>query len=189
LWVRGQANDPQLLGVDKQSLAVAGYDLGAQTAAALAGDSMLKEWQPQAVILLSPYVAPGSLPVRVDAPLLSVTGPNDEDPFSRMGSAERRQAVWQAKVLPGSYQLIAKNAQHQLFSGSLDELPGPNAGGCARPQHDSAGSGGGQGPGAGGAPGGKGGEGGKRRPRPDTMGHGQGTRIGSMPSRWPMCRP
>jgi hypothetical protein len=90
-------------------------------------------------------------------------------------SAERRQAVWQANALPGSYQLIAKNAQHQLFSSSLDELPGPNEGGRARPQYDSAGSGGGQGPGAGGAPGGKGGEGGKRRPRPDTMGHGQGS--------------
>lgn len=161
LRARSQANDPQLAGVDWQNVAVAGYDLGAQTAAALAGDSMLKEWRPRAVILLSPYIAPGGAAARVDTPLLSVTGPNDEDPFSWVDSAERRQAVWQGNSLPGSYQLIAKSAQHQLFSGSLDQLPGPNGGG-------------GKGPGAGGPPGGGGGEGAKRRPRLDAKGHGQG---------------
>ena len=172
LRVRGQADDPQLAGVDWQNVVFAGYDLGAQTAAALAGDNLLKDWQPKAVILLSPYVGPGSPAARVDTPLLSVTGPHDEDPFSWVDSPERRQAIWRGNPNPGSYQLIAKNAQHQLFSGSLDELPGPDEGGKGRPQREERDSGG-PGGGAGGPPGADGGEGPKRRPHPDTMGHGQ----------------
>ena len=173
LRVRGQAGDAQLAGVDWQNLVFAGYDLGAQTAAALAGDSLLKGWQPKAVILLSPYVGPGVPAARIDTPLLSVTGPHDEDPFSWVDSPERRQAIWRGNPNPGSYQLIAKNAQHQLFSGSLDELPGPDEGGKGRPPRDpdlGAGAGGRDG---GGPPGADGGEAPKRRPRPDTMGHGQ----------------
>jgi dienelactone hydrolase len=174
LRVRGQASDPQVAGVDWNNVVIAGYDLGAQTAAALAGDRLLKGWQPKAVILLSPYVGPGSPVARVDVPLLSVTGPHDEDPFSWVDSPERRLAMWRGNPNPGSYQLISKNAQHQLFSGSLDELPGPDEGGHPRPQRDAdlaPGAGGRDG--TSGIPGADGGEAPKRRPRPDTMGHGQ----------------
>ncbi len=169
LRVRGQAGDPQLAGVDWNTVVIAGYDLGAQTAAALAGDSMLKDWQPKAVILLSPYVGPGSPAARLDVPLLSITGPHDEDPFSWVDSPERRLAVWRDNPIAGSYQLISKNAQHQLFSGSLDELPSGERRelGSQRPAADRDGGG------PGGPPGADGGEGPKRRPRPDTMGHGQ----------------
>lgn len=174
LRVRGQAGDAQVAGVDWNNVVFAGYDLGAQTAAALAGDSLLKEWQPKAVILLSPYVGPGSPVARVDTPLLSVTGPHDEDPFSWVDSPERRLAMWRGNPNPGSYQLIAKNAQHQLFSGSLDELPSADEADRKGPKRDSD-----MAPGAGGRdgssgpPGADGGEGPKRRPQPDTMGHGQ----------------
>ncbi len=169
LRVRGQAGDPQLAGVDWSTVVIAGYDLGAQTAAALGGDNMLKDWQPKAVILLSPYVGPGSPVARIDVPLLSITGPHDEDPFSWVDSPERRLAVWRDNPIAGSYQLISKNAQHQLFSGSLDELPSGERRelGSQRPVADRDGGG------PGGPPGADGGEGPKRRPRPDTMGHGQ----------------
>ncbi|MEN0105003.1 MAG: alpha/beta hydrolase [Pseudomonas sp.] len=174
LRVRGQAGDAQVAGVDWQNVVLAGYDLGAQTAAALAGDAMLAGWQPKAVILLSPYVGPGSAAARVDVPLLSITGPHDEDPFSWVDSPERRQAIWRGNPNPGSYQLIAKNAQHQLFSGSLEELPSADSEGHKPPKRDadlSPGAGGRDG--TSGPPGADGGEGPKRRPQPDTMGHGQ----------------
>lgn len=175
LRVRGQASDPQLAGVDWNNVVVAGYDLGAQTAAALAGDNMLKAWQPKAVILLSPYVGPGSAAARLDVPLLTVTGPHDEDPFSWVDSPERRLAVWRGNPLAGSYQLISKNAQHQLFSGSLDELPGPDEDGHKGPKRDQDLGAGAGGRDPSGPPGADGGEAPKRRPRPDTMGHGQDT--------------
>jgi len=174
LRVRGQGGDAQVAGVDWNTLAIAGYDLGAQSAAALAGDSMLPGWQPKAVLLLSPYVGPGVAAARVDVPLLSVTGPHDEDPFSWVESPERRQAIWRGNPNPGSYQLIAKNAQHPLFSGSLDELPGPDDAEQKRPPRDpDLGAGAGGRDGTSGPPGADGGETPKRRPRPDTMGHGQ----------------
>jgi hypothetical protein len=174
LRVRGQASDPQVAGVDWNTVVVAGYDLGAQTAAALGGDSMLKGWQPKAVILLSPYAGPGSPVARVDVPLLSVTGPHDEDPFSWVDSPERRLAMWRGNPNPGSYQLIAKNAQHQLFSGSLDELPSADSEGHKPPKRDGdMGAGAGGRDGSSGPPGADGGEGPKRRPQPDSMGHGQ----------------
>lgn len=189
---RAQAGEPSLAGVDWQTLAVAGFDLGAQTAAALAGERASGEaapagWRPKAAILLSPYVAEESEDSRfgrIGTPLLALTGPRDEDPFGWVEPPSRRQLLWQGLQVPGSYQLLAAEASHRLLGGSFEAMPGPDAGregarpAGARPE-GGGGPGGGAGPGAGGGgerggrggrPGGKGGgPGGGGR-----LGHGQG---------------
>ncbi|WP_349571661.1 alpha/beta hydrolase [Azotobacter salinestris] len=190
---RAQAGEPSLAGVDWQTLAVAGFDLGAQTAAALAGERAAGEavrpgWQPKAAILLSPYVAGEGEDGRfgrIGTPLLALTGPRDEDPFGWVEPPSRRQRLWQELQVPGSYQLIAGEASHRLLSGSFEEISGPGGGreGGRPPGDRPKGGGGAGGPGAGG-PGGGGSESGGRSGRPGgkggdpggggRLGHGQG---------------
>ncbi|GAB3462326.1 alpha/beta hydrolase [Azotobacter salinestris] len=165
---RAQAGEPSLAGVDWQTLTVAGFDLGAQAAAALAGERASGEaarpgWQPKAAILLSPYVAEvredGRFG-RIGTPLLALTGPRDEDPFGWGEPPSRRQRLWQELQVPGSYQLIAGEASHRLLSGSFEDMSGLGGGREAgRPPQGR--------PAGGGAPGG--GPGGSGR-----LGHGQG---------------
>jgi hypothetical protein len=124
---RAQAGDPAFAGVDTSRLLVAGFDLGAQTAAALAGERDADEQPalspaPLAAILLSPYVEAQRDPARfarIAAPLLSITGPQDEDPLSWQ-PALQRQALWAGVQAPGSYQLLAQ-AGHMSLSGSAPE--------------------------------------------------------------------
>lgn len=183
---RAQAGEPSLAGVDWQTLAVAGFDLGAQTAAALAGERSAGAaapagWRPKAAILLSPYVAEESEDSRfgrIGTPLLAVTGPRDEDPFGWVEPPSRRQRLWQGLQASGSYQLLAAEASHRLLSGSFEAMPGPGAGreggrpADGRPK-GGGGTGGGAGPGAGG-PAGGGGERGGRGGRPGGKGGGPG---------------
>lgn len=189
---RAQAGEPSLAGVDWQTLAVAGFDLGAQTAAALAGERASGEaapagWRPKAAILLSPYVAEESGTGRfgrIDTPLLALTGPRDEDPFGWVDPPSRRQQLWRGLHVSGSYQLLAAEASHRLLGGSFEAMPGPGAGregarpAGARPE-GGGGPGGGAGPGAGGGGerGGRGGRLGGKGGGPGgggRLGHGQG---------------
>lgn len=189
---RAKAGEPSLAGVDWQTLAVAGFDLGAQTAAALAGERAAGEaapvgWQPKAAILLSPYVAEESGVGRfgrIGTPLLAVTGPRDEDPFGWVDPPSRRQRLWQGLRVSGSYQLVADEATHRVLGGSFEVMPGPGGGReGGRPAGGRAEGGGGPGGGGGGhgggAPGG-GGEGGGRGGRPGGKGGGPGggSRLG-----------
>lgn len=198
---RAQAGDSDLADVDWQALVVAGFDLGAQTAATLAGERVagspaLPGWQPKAAILLSPYVAEEDESERfgqIDTPLLAFTGPDDEDPFGWVEPPLRRQRLWQGLQVSGSYQLIAAGASHRMLGGSFDQVPKPQAGerggrrAQARPARtrDSGSKGGRSSSGspgersAGGAPGGGGRPGGGMGGRPDQgsgvgMGHGEG---------------
>lgn len=144
---RAQSGDPAFAGVEVSQVLVAGFDLGAQTAAALAGERdagapPALSPAPLAAILLSPYVEAQRDPARfarIAAPLLSITGPQDEDPLSWQ-PALQRQGLWAGVQVPGSYQLLAQ-AGHLSLSGSAPERrvgkrgeeggggPGPGMGG------------------------------------------------------------
>ena len=111
---------------DAAHLAVAGFDLGAQTAAALSGeggdDAVAAAMTPQAAILLSPYVSlasgqPGAGFASVRLPLLAVTATEDDDPYG-LAFASLRQAAWNA--LPGGEQfgLVLQGGSHLLLSGA-----------------------------------------------------------------------
>jgi len=158
---RGLAGEAGFNAVDVQRTVVAGYDLGAQTAAALAGERdagqpRLTEWRPLGAIVLSPYVAAGADPARfaqVDTPVLSVTGPMDEDPFSWVASAQQRFAFFAGLGSQGGYQLRLQDASHKDLSGTV-----AHAGGGSKPGESKGERRHGGGP-EGGGPGGPGGEG------------------------------
>lgn len=158
---RGLAGEAGFNAVDTQHVVVAGYDLGAQTAAALAGERdvgqpRLTSWRPEGAIILSPYVAAGADPARfaqIDTPVLTVTGPQDEDPFSWVASAQQRFAFFDGLGTHGGYQLRLQDASHKDLSGTL-----AHAGGSKPGEHPhGGGEGGGPEGGGGGGMGGPGG--------------------------------
>jgi dienelactone hydrolase len=126
---RSQAGEAGFAALDTSKVAVAGFDLGAQTAAALAGERQPGQprpvdWKPLATILLSPYV-PGGVDDRrysqIDSPLLTVTGPMDEDPFSWIASAQQRFALFRGLSHDG-YQLTLNDATHTVLSGTIAKV-------------------------------------------------------------------
>lgn len=143
---RAAAGEPGFAALNTQKVAVAGFDLGAQTAAALAGErapgqARAVDWKPVATLLLSPYV-PGGADTRrysqIDSPLLAITGPLDEDPFSWVASAQQRVNLFGA--LPGDgYQLLLDDATHLVLSGTIakvdktEKKPRSEEGGGPRP--------------------------------------------------------
>lgn len=115
-------------GVDFSRVAVAGYDLGAQTAAALLGEKIrsplpdLHETRIQAGILLSPHVdlAAGDISHRyrsMSSPMLVVTGTEDTDP-SGMTSASLRPELWKNASGPDQYLVVLENGTHRQMSGN-----------------------------------------------------------------------
>ena len=126
---RGLAGEAGFAALDTQKVAVAGFDLGAQTAAALSGERQPGQprpvdWKPLATILLSPYV-PGGVDNRrysqIDTPLLVITGPLDEDPFSWIASAQQRFSLFNGLPHDG-YQLTLNDATHSLLSGAIAKV-------------------------------------------------------------------
>ena len=108
-------------------IAIAGFDLGAQTLQALLGEDIkgltLHESPPQiqAALLLSPHVdlAKGGIQHRFTAlttPLLVVTGSDDHDPWG-MTSPSVRSAPWQ-QAHPGQKILLnLNNGTHRQLAG------------------------------------------------------------------------
>jgi len=119
-------DDPQLGQIDWNRVVIAGFDLGAQTAAALAGVlppgvASGVSVQPKAVVLLSPYVDADAVPqtfAHMTAPVLSITGPRDEDPFNWVSSYRQRELLGESVIVPGSNQLELAKATHKTLSGS-----------------------------------------------------------------------
>lgn len=120
--------------LDPARLAVAGYDLGAQTAAALAGETV-KAKRPdaaalagvRAAIVLSPVVdlAEGGLASRyksIHMPLLAVTGEEDRDPYG-ISSPSLRTAIWQHGPAGDDYLLLLRDATHPELAGNAPGLP------------------------------------------------------------------
>ena len=119
--------------IDFNRVAVAGYDLGAQTTAALSGEKTRTVLSPLrgvticAALLFSPHVnlASGNLTGRfksVDVPFMAVTGTEDSDPFG-MSSPSLRREIWKQAPAPNQYLLVMEGASHALMSGnSLDAM-------------------------------------------------------------------
>ncbi len=123
---RAAKGDAQLAAIDWNQVVVAGFDLGAQTAEALAGAlepgaTSGVAIQPKAVLLLSPYVEAGARPevfAQISAPVLSMTGQEDEDPFNWVSSYRQRQVLGESVTAAGSVQLELNKATHKTLSGT-----------------------------------------------------------------------
>ncbi|KAB0495382.1 alpha/beta hydrolase [Pseudomonas vancouverensis] len=123
---RAAKGDAQLAAIDWNQVVVAGFDVGAQTAEALAGalepdvvSGVVIE--PEALLLLSPYVEAGARRetfARISVPVLSVTGEADEDPFNWVSSYRQRQMLGESVKEAGSIQLELDNATHKTLSGT-----------------------------------------------------------------------
>ncbi|MGV8918188.1 MAG: alpha/beta hydrolase [Pseudomonas sp.] len=123
---RAAKGDTQLAAIDWNQVAVAGFDMGAQTAAAMvgalaSGTTSGVAVQPKVALLLSPYVEAGArqeIFARINVPVLSITGPDDEDPFNWVSSYRQRQVLGESVNVAGSYQVELNRATHKTLSGT-----------------------------------------------------------------------
>lgn len=173
-------------GLDWSRLAVAGFDLGAQTAQALAGETLadgsmlrLDGPQPRAVLLISPHVGkPDGAASRfqsIQIPVLSITGPHDEDLLGLVAQPGWRELPFQQMPSPARRLLRLDGINHRVLAGQ-DASGQPGKDDAQALQHaaaDSSGQGrqggrrgGGGGGGMGGGTGGEGRQGGMRAMAP-----------------------
>jgi dienelactone hydrolase len=122
-----------LRGVDMSRIALAGFDLGAQTVMAAAGETGY-DAEPFAlpgavkcVIVLSPYAdsAGAGFEQRfatIHGPVLSVTSMDDNDPYGLVTAAAIRRAPFEHMPPGQKYLLSLGNAPHALIAGQ--EAPG-----------------------------------------------------------------
>ncbi|WP_162136874.1 alpha/beta hydrolase family protein [Methylococcus capsulatus] len=112
---------------DPAKAAVAGFDLGAQAASALAGEAVKAAFPANAefrfagAVVLSPHVtlAEGKLDERaagIAMPLLAVTGTDDDDPYG-MSATSLRSALWQSMPAGGKYLLVLQGGTHDTLAG------------------------------------------------------------------------
>jgi predicted dienelactone hydrolase len=130
--------------IDATRVAVAGYDLGAQTASAIAGkatggiDVQAADRDVRAVILLSPYAgATTGLAQRfagISIPVLLVTGTEDGDPFGIV-SSNSRVAPWEFMPAGDKYLLLLSGGTHAVLAGS--DMAPVGGGGSAERASDS----------------------------------------------------
>ena len=122
-----------LAGVDLSRIALAGFDLGAQTVMAAAGETgynlepFVLPVAVKCVIALSPYAdfAGAGFDRRfasIVAPVLSVTSPDDADPYGLVAVAAIRRAPFEHMPPGQKYLLNLVYAPHALISGK--ETPG-----------------------------------------------------------------
>lgn len=165
---RAAVGDVDCARLDFSRMAVAGYDLGAQGAMALAGEREAGAPAPEprfrAALLLSPVVAPGQDRaerfVGVSLPLLVITGTQDDDPTNWVSSADQRRRPFDW-VPPGDKLLmVLDGATHTRLAGlAAEPRDGPSNERSGRQGgSDQAGRGDGRngGRGDGGGPGGAG---------------------------------
>jgi hypothetical protein len=128
-WRRQVSHDPALSRVDMSRIAVAGYDLGAQTALMLAGESVpgLESVPvPQSVkcvVTLSPYADFSGMGLQsnftsIRLPVLSVTSGQDTDAYGLVTSAAVRRAPYQYMPAGQKYLLVLSSAPHSLLAGT-----------------------------------------------------------------------
>jgi predicted dienelactone hydrolase len=184
---RVQAGDATYGRIDTARVAVAGFDLGAQTALAVAGEkhpgmSDLPVMPGlRAAIALSPQaiLARGGFVERfgtIHLPTLTVTGTEDGDPYGLVDSPHTRQAPFNYMPRGDKYLLVMEDGTHQLLAGAGHPvaLQGEDANGAPEEFLPGGGRGGppggmgrsnfGGGPGGTGGPGGRGGPGGEDGP-------------------------
>lgn len=117
--------------INMQQIVIAGFDLGAQTAQALAGESMEISARPQLLeairgfILLSPYVgfSGESATTRYKAmnlPVLAVSSPEDVDPFDWITMPAMHRQVFDHMPAGNKYYLELAYASHGVIGGGSD---------------------------------------------------------------------
>jgi hypothetical protein len=125
LWreVRGRAagGDADFSRIDWQRQGVAGFDLGTQTASALLVRG--QGWAPRAALLLSPCVPAAEVAQQIAVPLLSATGPADEDPFNWGTPAYNQRMLWQQGRTGERYQLLLGSMTHAQLGGAFAGVP------------------------------------------------------------------
>ena len=128
LQQRTKAGQGLFAAADLSRMVIAGYDIGAQTTAAMIGEKFdtdlpqTSDFKPLAAILLSPSVdmALGDVTTRyknISIPLLVVTGTEDDDPYA-ITTPYVRTAIWEYAPSGNKYLLLLKKGGHQLLSGS-----------------------------------------------------------------------
>lgn len=133
-----RANQAPFAAADLKRVVIAGFDLGAQTALAAAGETttgvtlIAANWNLRGVIALSPYVdlAAGGLQTRfttIRGPVLTITGTDDLDPYGLVGSAGLRQAPWQGMPAGDKYALLLTGGPHAVLAGSSLSMPDSTA--------------------------------------------------------------
>ena len=149
LQQRTQAKQGLFAVADLSRVVIAGYDIGAQTTAAMIGekyDAVLPQapdFKPLAAILLSPSVdiALGDVTTRyqnIAIPLLAITGTEDDDPYA-ISTPYARTAIWENAPPGNKCLLLLKKGNHQVLAGDSlshaqepdpaqesDEKTGPN---------------------------------------------------------------
>lgn len=125
---RQQQGDPLLASLDTDQVALAGYDLGAYTAMAAAGEKLKAMPDPthplpiRAAIALSPYASFNGLAFtarypNIRLPVLSVTGDQDGDALGLLDSPSLRQAPFHYMPKGDKYLLVLQDMPHPLYSG------------------------------------------------------------------------
>lgn len=180
---RRAGNDAMYACVDLSRIALVGFELGAQTAMALAGEryrnaTTLRPLEGvEAAIALSPYVSPaGEVNGRysaLDTATLIVTGGADEDRYGLGITPALRQAPFRHLREGSKYQLVLNNGGYTLLNGADIAPPAESSERPAGGRGGMAGGRGGPG-GMGGGPSGGMGEGPRAGPQPDGgMGGGE----------------
>lgn len=131
---RAKAGDGVYSRIDTGRVALAGFDLGAQTALALGGERHPDFVAPslaglRAILALSPQaiLARGGFAERFGAirlPTLSVTGSADGDPYGIVDNPHTRQAPFRYMPPGDKYLLVIEDGTHQMLAGSGGPLPG-----------------------------------------------------------------
>ncbi|WP_377154011.1 alpha/beta hydrolase family protein [Roseateles sp. UC29_93] len=120
--------DPPWRSLDWSKTVVAGYELGAQTAMAVAGERQsdgsvlaLKTVQPVAAIVISPQVfaSPDAARYRdISIPVLGLTGPDDSDVLGLVRDVQWRQAPFAAMPAGRGWLLSANEVRHAALGGN-----------------------------------------------------------------------
>lgn len=114
--------------LDWSKTVIAGYELGAQTALALAGERQpdgsvlaLKSVQPVAAIVISPQVfgPPDAARYRdIAMPVLGLTGPDDSDVLGLVREVPWRQAPFAAMPVERGWLLSVNEVRHAALGGN-----------------------------------------------------------------------
>lgn len=179
---RRAGNDAMYACVDLSRIALVGFELGAQTAMALAGEryrnatALRPPEGVKAAIALSPYVSPaGEVNGRygaLDTATLIVTGGADEDRYGLGITPALRQTPFRHLREGNKYQLVLNDGGYTLLNGADIAPPTESS---ARPAGGRGGMAGGHGGPGGGPSGGMGGG------RPGGMGGGPSGGMGEGP--------
>jgi hypothetical protein len=143
------ARMPDFARVDWSRIAIAGFDLGAQTAMVAAGGSF-RGVEPlklpdgvKCVVALSPYADFSGMgtesnfqPIRLS--VLSVTSPFDTDPYGLVTSAAVRRAPFQYMPPEKKYLLLLSGAPHSALAGTPLSVPDGKEGKGPQAQEEDA---------------------------------------------------